>query len=79
MAKRIVTWVVGLLVLAGIAAAVVWYFRKPTEPEIKYATNAVDRGRIEATITASGTVSALVTVQVGSQVSGRIESLDAGA
>jgi HlyD family secretion protein len=77
MTKRIVTWVVGLLVLAGIAAAVVWYLRKPAEPEIKYATNAVDRGRIEATITASGTVSALVTVQVGSQVSGRIESLEA--
>jgi HlyD family secretion protein len=55
---------------------VFWYLRKPTEPEIKYATNAVDRGRIEATITASGTVSALVTVQVGSQVSGRIESLE---
>jgi len=77
MTKRIVTWVVGLLVLAGIAAAAFWYFRKPTEPEIKYATNPVDRGRIEATITASGTVSALVTVQVGSQVSGRIESLEA--
>jgi HlyD family secretion protein len=77
MTKRIVTWVVGLLVLAGIAVAVVWYLRKPTEPEIKYVTNAVDRGRIEATITASGTVSALVTVQVGSQVSGRIESLEA--
>ena len=77
MTKRIVTWVVGLLVLAGIAAAVVWYFRKPADPEIGYATKAVDSGRIEATITASGTVSALVTVQVGSQVSGRIESLDA--
>ena len=77
MTKRIVTWVVGLLVLAGIVGAVVWYLKKPTDPEIRYATSAVDRGRLEATITASGTVSALVTVQVGSQVSGRIESLEA--
>jgi HlyD family secretion protein len=77
MTKRIITWVVGLLVLAGVVAAAVMFFRKPSEPEIKYATSAVERGRIEASITASGTVSALVTVQVGSQVSGRIESLEA--
>jgi HlyD family secretion protein len=35
----------------------------------------VDRGRIVARVTATGTLSALVTVQVGSQVSGRIQAL----
>jgi HlyD family secretion protein len=35
----------------------------------------VDRGRIVAQVTATGTLSALVTVQVGSQVSGRIQKL----
>jgi HlyD family secretion protein len=40
-------------------------------------TARVDRGRIVAKVTATGTLSALVTVQVGSQVSGRIASLDA--
>lgn len=35
----------------------------------------MDRGRIVARVTATGTLSALVTVQVGSQVSGRIQQL----
>jgi HlyD family secretion protein len=35
----------------------------------------VDRGRIVAKVTATGTLSAIVTVQVGSQVSGRIAAL----
>ena len=42
-----------------------------------YTTVKVDKGAIVARITATGTVSALVTVQVGSQVSGRILELHA--
>jgi hypothetical protein len=38
-------------------------------------TAAVDRGPIVARVTATGTLSALVTVQVGAQVSGRVERL----
>lgn len=44
-------------------------------PESTFVTAKADRGRISAKVTASGTLSALVTVQVGSQVSGRIQSL----
>lgn len=43
--------------------------------ESPFVTAKVDRGRISARVTASGTLSALVTVQVGSQVSGRIQNL----
>jgi HlyD family secretion protein len=43
----------------------------------RYRTVSVDRGPIAAKVTANGTLSALVTVSVGSQVSGRIESLHA--
>jgi HlyD family secretion protein len=39
----------------------------------KYETTKIERGKIVAKVTATGTLSALVTVQVGSQVSGRIE------
>src|SRR6185295_15888245 len=41
-----------------------------------FETVKVDRGRIVARVTATGTLSALVTVQVGSQVSGRIQKLN---
>src|SRR5262249_36866512 len=46
---------------------------KPTGP--KFETVKVTRGTITAKVTATGTLSALVTVQVGSQVSGRIAQL----
>lgn len=65
--------------LAGAAAvaAVLWLFysRSRSEPEPRYETATVDRGRIIARVTATGTLSALVTVQIGSQVSGRIQGL----
>jgi HlyD family secretion protein len=47
------------------------------DSRFRYETAPVDRGRVVARVTATGTLSALVTVQVGSQVSGRIASLHA--
>ncbi len=42
-------------------------------PVVRYQTAVVDHGPIAAKVTASGAVSAITTVLVGSQVSGRIE------
>ncbi len=44
-------------------------------PKPSIDTVAVDRGPIVAKVTATGTLSAIVTVQVGSQVSGRVAAL----
>ena len=44
---------------------------------MKFETASIGRGPLQARITASGTVSALITVQVGSQVSGNISKLNA--
>jgi len=76
-AFRLLTW---LAVLAALVAAGVFgtrYYRAKNDSGPKYETAKVDQGRITARVTATGTVSALVTVQVGSQVSGRIAMLDA--
>lgn len=43
----------------------------------KYTTTKVDKGPVIGRVTTTGTVSALVTVQVGAQVSGRLQSLNA--
>jgi len=60
----------------AIAAGGAWRFKASARaPELRYETAPVDRGRIVARVTATGTLSALVTVQVGSQVSGRISAL----
>lgn len=45
--------------------------------ESAYTTAPVQRGDITQIVTATGSLSAVITVQVGSQVSGTIEKLDA--
>src|SRR5450432_1119857 len=62
------------LVAAG-AIGVYFFLRAGKVKPPRFETVAVDRGPIVAKITATGTLSALVTVQVGSQVSGRILKL----
>lgn len=62
-----------LLVLA-VAGAALWYFIKRT-PDVGYKTTKVERGTVVAAISATGTVNAVTTVQVGSQVSGTIQKL----
>jgi HlyD family secretion protein len=68
-------WLILALVAAGGGTA--WYRYSASErvPKIRYESVAVERGPISAKVTASGTLSALVTVLVGSQVSGRIETI----
>jgi len=62
-----------LCVVAGVSSFVVK--RRAGKPVVVWETTALDRGRIVARVTATGTLSALVTVQVGSQVSGSIQKL----
>ncbi|HET7040089.1 MAG TPA: efflux RND transporter periplasmic adaptor subunit, partial [Gemmatimonadales bacterium] len=69
-----------LLLAAAVllAAVAVWRWRAGSaKPRLQLDSAAVDRGRIVAKVTATGTLSAIVTVQVGSQVSGRIAALHA--
>ena len=66
-----------LWVLIVLAAAIGIFFlvgsrKKPAE---KYRTAAVDKGDITQTVTATGALSAVTTVKVGSQVSGIISKL----
>ena len=72
-----------VLWIALAAAAGFWLYRarpwqkSADDQATKFETATVDRGPIIAKVTASGTLSALVTVQVGSQVSGRIKEIHA--
>ena len=43
--------------------------------EVRYQTAAIAEGTVAARVTANGTITARVTVQVGSQVSGRIQQI----
>jgi HlyD family secretion protein len=64
------------LVLAGLGGLAVLRALRPAAPEAAgWETASVTRGPLAARVTATGTLSPLVTVQVGSQVSGRIHEL----
>jgi HlyD family secretion protein len=70
-------WIVlGLVVLVGGGIGI-WKWRQHAAASgaPRFETVAVDRGPIVAKVTATGTLSALVTVQVGTQVSGRIKQI----
>ncbi len=60
-----------LLLVAGIAMFT--YLRRA--PEITYRTARIQRGTIVSGVSATGNVSAVTTVQVGTQVSGTIHKL----
>jgi HlyD family secretion protein len=71
------TWGAVVLVAAG-AAFGVWRWQKSSAvPEIAWKTSPVEKRRISAKVSASGTLQATVTVQIGAQVSGRIQKLNA--
>ena len=73
---RIARLVVGGLVLVGGAVGLVAYRRSDANaaPSFRFAT--VEKGNLESTVSATGTLNADTTVQVGTQVSGRIIAID---
>jgi HlyD family secretion protein len=74
MPKAKLLWViVGLIVLSGLGG---WAYLRG-QSSVEYRMVKVERGDIEATISATGNPNAVVTVQVGSQVSGNIKELHA--
>src|SRR6476646_9806269 len=69
-------FIVILLVITGLSVGASYYnWRGEAAPAI--VTGVVSRGPIVTEIAATGTVEAVTTVQVGSQVSGTIQELNA--
>ena len=67
-------WVAVTAVLLIAVAVGLWRWLKPTE-RITYVTAQVSRGAVEPYVTASGGVNPVVTIQVGTYVSGVIQAL----
>jgi HlyD family secretion protein len=75
MSKRLRYALIAAAIAVVVVAAVAWRGNSGSKPKTQMETAKLERGRIIAKVTASGTLSAIVTVQVGSQVSGRIAEL----
>jgi HlyD family secretion protein len=72
--KRRIRWVVGILGLVGIGL-LVWRFVMPDQLTIRYTTAKVDKGDINAYVTATGTVNPVTMIEVGSELAGTIKRL----
>ncbi len=71
MKKLVISSIVGLIV---VIASLLWLWLGRS-PAVSYRFAKLERGTIVSTISATGTVNAVTTVSVGSQVSGTIQKL----
>ncbi len=69
------TWIIILLIIIGAGGAVFYANRGDKEPQVQ--TLKVSRGDVIDAVGATGTLQAVTTVTVGSQVSGIVSELDA--
>lgn len=71
--QRPLIWVIVLLLAAAGAAA--WFFLRPEDKTDNLLTAQVERGNIEETVSAMGTLQPLQYVDVGTQVTGQLKLL----
>jgi HlyD family secretion protein len=73
MKKKIILMLVLSVIVLG--AGGFFYFSNGSSPDVMYRIDKVTRGDLQVVVTATGTLSAVTTVQVGTQVSGTIAKL----
>ena len=73
MKNRLVLILVLSVIVLG--AGGFFYFSNGSTPDVMYRIDKVSRGDLQVVVTATGTLSAVRTVQVGTQVSGTIAKL----
>ncbi len=68
-------WII-ILTIIVLAVLIIWFFvgKKKTEA-LEFKTAQIEKGNIQVTVKASGTLQAVTTVQVGTQVSGIIKKI----
>jgi HlyD family secretion protein len=73
MRRRLLPLVV--ILLASVGATAAWFYAQGRGAVPRYRVARVERGPLTATVSATGNLNAVITVQVGSQVSGQIRQL----
>jgi len=73
MTRKLVVIVVLLLAISGAAFAIRRYAFTTAAPNFRFVT--VERGDVQATVSATGTLNAVTTINVGTQVSGQVAAL----
>ncbi len=74
MKKKIIISAAILVIIAGVVLKLTLFSSDKNDTE-KYKKEAIDKGNIEALVITTGTLNPVTTVDIGSQVSGRIDEL----
>ena len=67
--------IIAVIAVAAVLAAAGFFWRTNKGNDLKFRTEKVVRGDITSTVSASGTVNAVTTVLVGTQVSGTVKEI----
>ena len=67
--------VVGVVVLALVAASGWWWAQRGSADAVQYRTGKIERGALQSAVSATGAVSPVTQVTVGTQVSGQIKEI----
>ncbi len=70
-------WVAGAVVLLAVALGVWWWTR--ADAPVAYETQMARRGALTVSVTATGALGAVTTVEVGSEISGLVEMVTVDA
>jgi HlyD family secretion protein len=73
--KRMKKAIIILVVIAAVVAGTIYFRRQASADTTSYLFVPVTRGDLQSTVSATGTLSAVDSVQVGTQVSGIIDAL----
>ncbi|HLM76468.1 MAG TPA: efflux RND transporter periplasmic adaptor subunit [Polyangiaceae bacterium] len=66
-------WILVVAVLLAIAGGVAyWQLGASAAPNVRYQTRRVERGDLQVSVTATGTIKARDTVPVGAEITGRV-------
>ncbi|MDH4272317.1 MAG: efflux RND transporter periplasmic adaptor subunit [Candidatus Aminicenantes bacterium] len=74
MKKKIIFGIIVLVIITGVILGLT-VFKDGKNGLVKYRTEKIAKGDLEAVVTTSGTVNPITMVEVGSQVSGKIANL----
>jgi HlyD family secretion protein len=70
-----VTWLATAVILVLIGGGAWWWSQRAKADDVNYRTAKLERGSLQATVSASGAVNPVKQVSVGTQVSGQIKDI----
>ena len=74
--KRIGRWIIAALVIVALAAVLIRMRAAPAQAASPYKTEAVQQGALTVSVTATGELKPVTQVNIGTEISGVVESVD---